>query len=346
MQKEVKALKGRLEAVGENRKPRNRETRSCSTRWRRARRAAGTDATVMILGESGTGKEVMARTVHAQSPRRDGPFIPVECSAMPGSLIESELFGYEKGAFTGADRTKKGVIESADGGTLFLDEIGDLGVELQTRLFRFVEERALRRLGGLTQVKVDCRIVCATNQDLTAKIKAGTFREELFYRLSVVTVRLPPLRERREDIPHLARFFLERFARRYGKGIAGNAEFFETLMHHAWPGNVRQLKNVMERLVALHPGGVVGPEDLREDMAGANDTVLLSTLPWKDAREQYLADFELAYAQSVLTRCGGNVSAAAREAGVDRKTFYALLKGAKESSSVELNPQEGLESGE
>lgn len=218
---------------------------------------AATDATVMILGESGTGKEVTARFLHDHSRRKDGPYVPVECSAMPGSLIESELFGYERGAFTGAEHMKKGLIESADGGTLFLDEIGDLGVELQTRLFRFVEERALRRLGGVTTVKVDCRILCATNQDLTAKIKAGSFREELFYRLSVVTVKLPPLRERPEDVQHLARFFLERFFRRYGKSLSGSPQFYEALLRERWPGNVRQLKNVMERLTALHPGGVL-----------------------------------------------------------------------------------------
>jgi DNA-binding NtrC family response regulator len=265
---------------------------------------------------------------------------------MPGSLIESELFGYERGAFTGAERTKKGLIESADGGTLFLDEIGDLGVELQTRLFRFVEERALRRLGALSTVKVDCRIVCATNQDLTAKIKAGTFREELFYRLSVVTVKLPPLRERPEDIPRLARFFLERFSRRYGKSLSGSPRFYEALLKQLWPGNVRQLKNVMERLTALHPGGVLGPEDIQEDSPRAEIAGNLSALPWKDAREQYLASFESSYAQAVLARCGGNVSAAAREAGVDRKTFYTLLKREKEQQNGEPIPQSVPESGE
>ena len=233
---------------------------------RKARRAAATDATVMILGESGTGKEVMARYIHSQSPRKNRPFVPVECSALPGSLIESELFGYERGAFTGAERTKKGLIESADGGTLFLDEIGDLSVELQTRLFRFVEERQLRRLGGLEPVRVDCRILCATNQDLAAKIKAGTFREELYYRLGVVTVKLPPLRERPEDIPHLARFFLERFSRRYGKSLSASPRFYEALLRQPWPGNVRQLKNLMERLTALHPGGVLEPEDIADDL--------------------------------------------------------------------------------
>ena len=171
LEREVETLKGRLEALGEADAAESRSGAMLEM-MEKCRRAATTDATVMILGESGSGKEVTARFIHNQSRRKDGPFVPVECSAMPGSLIESELFGYERGAFTGAERTKKGLIESADGGTLFLDEIGDLGVELQTRLFRFVEERAMRRLGGLATVRVDCRILCATNQDLADKIKA------------------------------------------------------------------------------------------------------------------------------------------------------------------------------
>jgi DNA-binding NtrC family response regulator len=329
LEREVETLKDRLEALGEADAAQTHSP-AMLDQMEKCRRAAATDATVMILGESGSGKEVMARLIHSQSRRKDGPFVPVECSAMPGSLIESELFGYERGAFTGAERTKKGLIESADGGTLFLDEIGDLGVELQTRLFRFVEERALRRLGGLATVRVDCRILCATNQDLAAKIKAGSFREELFYRLSVVTVKLPALRERPEDIPPLARFFLERFSRRYGKCLSGSPQFYEALLKERWPGNVRQLKNVMERLAALHPDGVLGPEDIQEDTPNVAAADSLSSLLWKDAREQYLASFELSYAQAVLARCGGNLSAAAREAGVDRKTFYALLRREKE----------------
>ena len=325
LERQVERLQDRLESLGDTDAAQSRNP-AMLEQLERCRRAAVTDATVMILGESGTGKEVTARQIHNLSHRRDGPFVPVECSAMPGSLIESELFGYERGAFTGAERTKKGLIESADGGTLFLDEIGDLGVELQTRLFRFVEERALRRLGGLSQVRVDCRIVCATNQDLEAKIRTGTFREELYYRLSVVTVKLPPMRDRPEDIQHLARFFLERFSRRYGKSISGSPQFYEALMKQRWPGNVRQLKNAMERLTALHPGGVLEPRDLDEDSPNPGSAAALSVLPWKDAREQYLASFEASYAQAVLARCGGNVSAAARAAGVDRKTFYALLK--------------------
>src|SRR5271165_991253 len=338
LEHEVNRLKGRLAALGESEQPQSRSPIMLEL-TEKARRAAATDATVMILGESGTGKEVMARYIQSQSPRKNRPFVPVECSALPGSLIESELFGYERGAFTGAERTKKGLIESADGGTLFLDEIGDLSVELQTRLFRFVEERQLRRLGGLDPVRVDCRILCATNQDLPAKIKAGTFREELYYRLGVVTVKLPPLRERQEDIPHLARFFLERFSRRYGKSFSGSPQFYETLMQQPWPGNVRQLKNVIERLTALHSGGLLEATDLDEEIEITDPSSTLSVLPWKEAREQYLANFEVSYAQAVLARCGGNVSAAAREAGVDRKTFYALLKRDREQPAGDSPPQ-------
>ena len=345
LEHQVEELKGRLEALGEADAAQTRSS-AMLDQMEKCRRAAPTDATVMILGESGTGKEVAARFIHNQSRRKDGLFVPVECSAMPGTLIESELFGYERGAFTGAEKTKKGLIESADGGTLFLDEIGDLGVELQTRLFRFVEERVLRRLGGLTPVRVDCRILCATNQDLPAKIKAGTFREELYYRLSVVTVKLPPLRERPEDIPHLARFFLERFSRRYGKSLSGSPQFYDALLGQRWPGNVRQLKNVVERLTALHPGGVLGREDLEEDAPQVEAVSSLSALQWKDAREQYLASFESSYAQAVLLRCGGNVSAAAREAGVDRKTFYTLLKRDRDQQSGESIPRTEPEGGE
>jgi two-component system response regulator AtoC len=345
LQHEVAQLQGRLESMGETEAAQSRSAVMLD-QMDKCRRAATTNATVLILGESGTGKEVTARFIHSHSQRKDGPFVPVECSAMPGSLIESELFGYERGAFTGAERTKKGLIESADGGTLFLDEIGDLGVELQTRLFRFVEERSLRRLGGLAQVRVDCRILCATNQDLLAKIKAGTFREELYYRLGVVTVKLPPLRERLEDIPHLARFFLERFSRRYGKSLSGSPRFYEALLKERWPGNVRHLKNVMERLTALHPGGEIGPEDLQEDSPVLENVGDLSALPWKDAREQYLSSFENSYAQAVLARCDGNVSAAAREAGVDRKTFYSLLKREKDPQGGEPIPQNDLGTGE
>lgn len=345
LESQVKQLKGRLEGLGESDVAQARSS-AMLAQIDKCRLAAATDATVMILGESGTGKEVTARFIHNHSLRKEGPFVPVDCSAMPASLIESELFGHERGAFTGAEKTKKGLIESANGGTLFLDEIGDLSVELQTRLFRFVEERALRRLGGLTQIRVDCRILCATNQNLQEKIKAGTFREELFYRLSVISVNLPPLRERPEDIPHLARFFLERFSRRYGKSLSASTEFLRALVGRRWPGNVRQLKNVIERLAALHPGGVLIPQDLDEETPTPDSAAGLSLLPWKDAREQYLGSFETSYAQAVLSRCGGNISAAARQAGVDRKTFYSLLKREREFQPGESIPHIDGESGE
>lgn len=325
LEKEVTVLRRRLEELGETDTIQSRSP-AMLEQLERARRAAATDATIMILGESGTGKEVMARFIHEHSQRGSGPFVPVECSAMPGSLIESELFGYERGAFTGAERTKKGLIESSHEGTLFLDEIGDLSVELQTRLFRFVQERELRRLGGLQPVNVNCRIVCATNQDLIAKIKAGTFREELYYRLGVVIVTLPPLGERREDIAYLANFFLERFSRRYGKKLSASSDFQEALLTMPWRGNVRELKNLMERLTALHTDGVLRAGDLASEAPAAEISQSLALLHWRDARERYLSDFEQSYAHAVLARCGGNVSAAAREAGVDRKTFYALLR--------------------
>jgi DNA-binding NtrC family response regulator len=324
LEQEVTALRQRLEDLGETDTIQSHSP-AMQEQLERARRAAATDATIMILGESGTGKEVMARFIRDHSQRASGPFVPVECSAMPGSLIESELFGYERGAFTGADRTKKGLIESSHEGTLFLDEIGDLSVELQTRLFRFVAERELRRLGGLQPVKVNCRILCATNQDLIAKIKAGAFREELYYRLGVVMITLPPLRQRREDIPYLVNFFLERFSRRYGKSLTASPDFQEALLAMPWPGNVRELKNLIERLTALHTDGVLRACDLADDAPAAEISENLSLLPWRDARERYLSDFEQSYAQTVLSRCGDNVSAAARQAGVDRKTFYALL---------------------
>ncbi|MBI3667640.1 MAG: sigma-54-dependent Fis family transcriptional regulator [Acidobacteria bacterium] len=334
LEREVETLRGRLEALGETD---HLESRSPAMleQIENARRAAVTDATVLILGESGAGKEVMARFIHNQSRRNDGSFVPVESSVLPGSLIESELFGYERGAFTGAERTKKGLIESSDGGTLFLDEIGDLNVELQTRLFRFVEERELRRLGGVQPIKVDCRILCATNQDLAAKIKTGAFREELYYRLGVITLKIPPLRERREDIAYLANFFLERFSRRYGKSLTASPGFYEALLKQPWPGNVRQLRNLMEKLTALVPDGVLKPEHLAEEAAPVESVEELSRLPWKDARERHLADFELSYARAMLARCGGNLSAGAREAGVDRKTFYALLRRGRDPQSVE-----------
>jgi two-component system, NtrC family, response regulator HydG len=325
MGREVEELRGRLTALGEDDLLESRSP-VMQAEARRARKVASTDATVLILGESGTGKEVMARWIHELSPRRPGPFVPIDCTALPPSLVESELFGHEKGAFTGAAGFKKGLIECSQGGTLFFDEVGDLPAEVQTRLFRFVEDRRVRRVGGIENIAVDCRILCATNQDLAEKIRAGTFREELFYRLAVVTIRLPALRERPEDIPALARLFLQRFGRSYDREITVPSAFFEQLLHRPWHGNIRELKNCIERFVALGGSSPAASELVPGKPPDGGARSDLHGLSWREARKQYLARFEQTYARSLLARNNGNVSAAARDAGVDRKTLYAMLR--------------------
>ncbi len=325
MEREVESLRGRLEELGEADAYQSHSA-LMQAEIAKARQAAATDATILILGESGTGKEVMARWIHTQSARRGAPFVPIDCTALPASLVESELFGHEKGAFTGALAPKRGLIEAAQGGTLFLDEIGDLPVDFQTKLFRFVEEREIRRVGAVEPIRVDCRILCATNQDLQAKIAEGAFREELFYRLAVVTLKLPPLRERPEDVTALARFFIQRFARQYGKETGASPAFYEALLQRPWKGNVRELKNTIERLLVLCTGTQIEASDLeREEGLARGSAEDLSRLGWREAREKYLGSFQRSYAQKLLNRNEGNVSAAAREAGVDRKTFYAML---------------------
>ncbi len=325
MEREVESLRGRLEELGEADAYQSHSA-LMQAEIAKARQAAATDATILILGESGTGKEVMARWIHSQSARRGAPFVPIDCTALPASLVESELFGHEKGAFTGALAPKRGLIEAAQGGTLFLDEIGDLPVDFQTKLFRFVEEREIRRVGAVEPIRVDCRILCATNQDLQAKIAEGAFREELFYRLAVVTLKLPPLRQRPEDVTALARFFIQRFARQYGKETGASPAFYEALLQRPWKGNVRELKNTIERLLVLCTGTQIEASDLeREEGLARGSAEDLSRLGWREAREKYLGSFQRSYAQRLLNRNEGNVSAAAREAGVDRKTFYAML---------------------
>jgi len=323
--REVASLRERLAGLGQVERMQSRNA-AMQHEIRKAGQAAVTDATVLILGESGTGKEVMARWIHARSPRRDAPFVPIDCTALPQALVESELFGHEKGAFTGAASLKEGLIESGAGGTLFFDEVGDLSPEAQTRLFRFLEERRIRRVGGVKTIPVDCRILCATNQDLREKIRAGTFREELYYRLAVVTLVLPPLRERPEDIPALAQCFLETFADSYGREVTAPPALVDALMARSWRGNIRELRNCIERLVALTPDGRIDPVLAGDEIPARSPGGDLLTLGWKEARERYLAEFQLSYAAALLRRHGGNVSAAARDAGVDRKTFYGLLK--------------------
>jgi two-component system response regulator HydG len=295
-------------------------------------------AAVLIQGESGTGKELAARAIHRASSRREGPFVGLNCGAIPAHLLESELFGYEKGAFTGAAGAKPGQFELAHGGTIFLDEIGECSPELQVRLLRVLQEKEVQRLGGTRCVPTDFRLIAATNRDLAQDVRAGRFREDLFYRINVVAVAMPPLRERREDIPLLAAFFLERFCRREGKaleGIAGGA--LERLGAHDWPGNVRELENAIERGVVVARGPLLEaadlPPHLRPPGPAAGPVAELA------ARDLPLAEVEKAVVAAAMSRHGGNKSQAARALGISRKLLYSKLRehglGGAESPDAE-----------
>ncbi len=286
-------------------------------------RAAASTATVLVLGENGTGKEMVARAIHEASDRRAKPFIAVHCAALPESLLESELFGYEKGAFTGAWRSKPGRFELAEGGTLFLDEIGDLDPGLQVKLLRVIQERSYERLGGTKTYKADVRLIAATHDDLRRKVADGRFREDLFYRLYVIPVLLPPLRQRSEDIPELARFFLLRTSRRTGKSFARlHPDAVERLKAHAWPGNVRELENIIERAVALYDDTVLLPEylGLEEPPAhGVREAALKDVEPGnRDAAEKEVI-------LRALEQSKRHISKAAQILGISRRTLYRKM---------------------
>jgi len=291
---------------------------------------AATEATVLLLGESGTGKELVARAVHERSPRSRRPFLAVNCSALTETLLESELFGHAKGAFTGAVASRRGVFEEAHGGTLFLDEIGDVPPTTQVRLLRALQEGEVKPVGANEIRRVDVRVVAATNVDLARAVADGRFREDLFYRLNVVSVELPPLRDRRDDIPLLAMHFLSRLAGRRGIQTPSlSPEALERLCEHSWPGNVRELENAVERALVVSRGGPVGVEHLppslsRGSDAGARRSPDLDR-PFTDARREVLARFERDYLVDVLRRAKGNVAEAARLAGVDRSNLRRLL---------------------
>ncbi len=291
-------------------------------------RVAPTDTTVLVTGETGTGKDVVARTTHALSKRARGPFVPVDCGAIPEHLVESELFGHVRGAFTGATSDRRGVFEEADGGTLFLDEIGELPLSLQPKLLRALETRAIRPVGASATKQVDVRVVAATNRPLARCVNEGSFREDLYFRLAVVELALPPLRERPEDVALLA----ERFHRALGGGSSSlPAAFVSQLASRSWPGNVRELRNVIERSVSL---GLVdaGPASAprgREIAPSAEpplvDDRIPLHLPLKEAREAWMRSFELLYARAMLERTGGNVTRAAEAAGVSRRFLQRML---------------------
>jgi DNA-binding NtrC family response regulator len=282
------------------------------------RAVAPMDATVLIRGESGTGKELIAQAVHAGSPRRYFAIVPVNCGALTESLLESELFGHERGAFTGAQYRRKGRFEMADGGTLFLDEIGTLSPKTQIELLRVLESKEVTRIGASRPIKVDFRLVCATNQDLEQLVAEGKFRDDLYYRINVVTVHLPPLRERREDVPVLARHFLEKYALQMNRPFRDiSPEAIDLLMRYPWPGNVRELANAVERALVVGKPPLVRPEDLPVSLAPARETAAVG---------DSLAEIEKAHIQAILERTAWNISRAARILDIDRVTLYNKIK--------------------
>jgi two-component system response regulator GlrR len=291
---------------------------------RQVAQIATTDSTVCLSGESGTGKELIARAIHVASRRANGPFIPINCGAIPEGLLENELFGHTKGAYTGADRAQMGLLLQAEGGTLFLDEISELPQSLQVKFLRVLQEREFYPLGAGQPVKVDIRLVTATNQDLTKLVTEGKFREDLYYRIHVIPVTLPPLRERPEDIPLLASFFLQRFTREMHKEVTGfSPETLRQLMLYDWPGNVRELANVMERAVVLSTSSTITPDLLllgKRELIEVPDKDKIE--PMREAREK----FEKSYLVHVLTAARGNVSRASELAAKDRAEFYRLLR--------------------
>ncbi len=291
-------------------------------------RASKSNAPILFLGESGTGKELMARGVHDASPRRDGPFVVFDCGASTDTLIESDLFGHTKGAFTGASADRVGAFAAAHGGTLFLDEIGDLPVALQPKLLRMLEAGEVVPLGGRKSEKYDVRIVAATHRDVFGEVARGGFRGDLYYRLAVVEVHVPPLRQRIGDLPHLIAMFLERAgAPQLAQQVGGAA--LERLMRYHWPGNVRELRNVITRAVAL-----AGPDDdfqslpfvLRPTAAAPDTQTVRADRPFHDAKDEVVATFEREYLRDLVVRAGGNLSQAARIAGLERKFLYKLLE--------------------
>jgi DNA-binding NtrC family response regulator len=311
--------------------------------YRLALGVATTASTVLILGESGTGKELTARAIHQHSARKDKAFVPVNCSAIPNELVESELFGHVKGAFTGATASRPGLFEMADGGTLFLDEVGDLPPQAQVKLLRALQEGEIKRVGSNDTRTVDVRVVAATNVDLKTRIEDGRFRGDLYYRLNVVAISLPPLRDRPEDIPLLAQHFVRKYAERANRPVRTIAPPAMDLLKSArWKGNVRELENAIEHAVVFCTGESIEPKDLPEteqqerkeshpaktNGAAAPGAGALGELPFPVAKAQALAAFEAAYFQGVLDRAGGNVSEAARLSGLDRSNFRRAARRA------------------
>jgi len=284
------------------------------------RKVAATDVPVLILGESGTGKELIAGAIHRLGARKDGPFVPINCGAIPETLIESELFGHEKGSFTGATAQRRGRIEYARGGTLFLDEIAELAPELQVKILRFLQEKVIERIGGREPVRVDARIIAATNQDLGEAVKAGRFREDLYFRLAVVRIELPPLRERGGDVLELAEHMLKVYCRELKRPLPRfSRAALEAMRRHAWPGNVRELQNRIQRALVLSDGPLIGPAELELEEPPA------SAPPGPQTLKQAQEALEKEMVERALLENGWNISKAARALGISRPTLYSLM---------------------
>ena len=307
-------------------------------------RVATSSVDILITGETGTGKELVAQAVHQRSRRKEAPFVPIDCGAIPETLLESELFGHERGAFTGADARRIGLIEVADGGTLFLDEVAELPPSLQAKLLRVLQERRLRRVGARQETPVDVRIVAATSRNIDVMVENGTFRRDLFYRINVVRISLPPLRQRGDDIGLLAEFFASRAGREMGRDAGRfSSDAYQVLQHYSWPGNVRELQNVIRRAMALTPEDVIGVDDLPDDIVAAagkkaggvfahSAKAALESSGFFSQRSAHVAEFEQQYLHELMKQVRGDVSAAAKKAQVPRGTLYRLLK------SHELDP--------
>ncbi len=298
-------------------------------------KVAPTDSTVLIYGQSGTGKELIARAIHFNSPRKDRQFVPVDCAVLSENLLESELFGHIKGSFTGAITTKPGLFEIADGGTVFLDEVGNISLSIQAKLLRVLQEREFTPVGGTKSKKVDIRLIAATNKDLEKMIKEGTFREDLYYRINIVPIYLPPLKEREEDIPLLAIHFLRKYSEQMGKKIKGfSAEAMEKLMRYSWPGNVRELENVIERTVVMieedmvRPEHIILPDQHRQDELHIRIPMTSEELKEikKQLREKAVEEIERAFIINALERNQWNVTKASEEVGMLRPNFQALMR--------------------
>ena len=282
-------------------------------------RMAATDATTLILGETGVGKDLVAKLLHTGSPRKDAPYVVVDCATLHEGLLQSELFGHEKGAFSGATRQKHGLFEVADGGTLFLDEIGELSLEVQSMLLRALETGRFRHVGGTKEIAVDVRVVCATNRDLEQAVAQGRFREDLYFRLSTLTVEIPPLRERREDIPLLLEYFTERFNRRFTRSSRLSPQVQEVLLRYEWPGNVRELIHVLEHAIVLCDGGLIRPENLPRAVRTSDPNSASESL-------HSLREVQRRHVRCVLDAVGGNRARAARVLGISERNLYRLIK--------------------